>query len=293
MTKKTLLCLWFMFAALSLTAAETRIPGRAWVDLRFKRDGKPGQIRLEAIPAWQVHNVYRFYRIESPDGKLVITTTPYEIPYFVVWFRTPGADHTDYDRNGYGVNFSSGHDYGRSFRFEAVAETRLLIRFRIVAEQSLTLATIGGRKLELLPGSSLLFELPVKEKPAVFHFTELLIKEAGSADGKRLYALCKHGARINGRDREGRTALSRAVEAGNYHNAFFLLADMQADPNIRDNRGRTPLFYLTGKQAHELGVQLVLHGALTGIRDHQGESLVDVLRKRGLHSLADWMSNKK
>ena len=107
--------------------------------------------------------------------------------------------------------------------------------------------------------------------------TTPLIEMASGKSLLTLKILLKHGADVNARNNWNVTALHRAVfeMARTEEHWRFLedLLDHKADPNVRDERGSTPLDYVRGwpdRDARDRAIALLhQHGALDNLPDWQ------------------------
>jgi len=87
--------------------------------------------------------------------------------------------------------------------------------------------------------------------------------------------LAKSGADVNLRNRQGETALFKAID---YHNlaAVKALLEVGADPNIGDNKGNTPVHLAAKmgdiKMTMKILPLLMQHGGKIGIKNNDGET---------------------
>ena len=72
--------------------------------------------------------------------------------------------------------------------------------------------------------------------------------------------LVKAGAKVEAKDRLGRTPLIRAAYFG-HHEVVKLLLNAGADPDVKDNEGRSALHYAIAHNKYEAGVALMEGGA--------------------------------
>ena len=77
---------------------------------------------------------------------------------------------------------------------------------------------------------------------------------------KIIELLVEHGANIDTQDKEGSTALMKALLNGNIKVAKFLIK-LGADTSLKDNHGFSALFYAAGKGYLPIVKKLVKHGA--------------------------------
>ena len=99
----------------------------------------------------------------------------------------------------------------------------------------------------------------------------------GRHDAVRL--LQGHGADPNTRDDGGKTLLHAASEAGDLKVAQGLL-ELGADINSRDNQGRTPL-HVIQLGSEDVGLLLLEHGADPNVQDDHGETPLHVASREG------------
>lgn len=91
--------------------------------------------------------------------------------------------------------------------------------------------------------------------------------------------LIRAGAELDYRDRRGRTALMKALAAGNT-DAVNLLLNYGADPNLIDKEGRNVLFYLPEKFTVELLDSLLASDISVNVRDNKGRTPLMVYVER-------------
>jgi ankyrin repeat protein/truncated hemoglobin YjbI len=108
----------------------------------------------------------------------------------------------------------------------------------------------------------------------------------------RVRVLLDYGADINGRGREGLTALHYAVRSGKLP-LIRLLLDRGADVAVRDPEGLTPLLQLTRTRArmdHVAVLELLAgHGADLDARNRHGETLLFFYARRGDGRAVRWL----
>lgn len=84
--------------------------------------------------------------------------------------------------------------------------------------------------------------------------------------------LCTHGANVNARDEDGRTAVMAAYDASNKRMVEHLISEVGADITLADNEGRT-LLHLAARQGDDEGVRsLCESGADVNAQDVNGFS---------------------
>lgn len=90
--------------------------------------------------------------------------------------------------------------------------------------------------------------------------------------------LCANGADPDTRDDEGRTPLMRAVKNGHRATVGALL-DVGANPNLKDSEGQTPLMYAARKPMLD-NVRVLIHrGANVRLKDKAGRTALDHARE--------------
>lgn len=85
--------------------------------------------------------------------------------------------------------------------------------------------------------------------------------------------LLEHRAKLDATDNDGATALHHALQWGQV-DAITLLVDAGLDPNVRDNQGRTPIFWTIGTSqgGKEAIKQLIVKGGLLDARNNKGQT---------------------
>jgi ankyrin repeat protein len=111
---------------------------------------------------------------------------------------------------------------------------------------------------------------------------EALYRAAGDGKSTQVVALLESGLNVNGRTRSGSYALNAAA-VENEIDVVRILLDHDADPNVQNSQGDTPLIcatkYAGGKAATvEL---LVKAGSDLGIRDNNGKTALDYAKAKG------------
>lgn len=108
----------------------------------------------------------------------------------------------------------------------------------------------------------------------------LVTRQAKSS--KALLALVNGGALIDYRNKDGSTAMHRAV-VGNRYEAVKTLLDLGGSPNYRDGKGLTPLYLSVVGSTDPNITQLLLHErALIGCQDLQGWQEIHQCCRSGL-----------
>lgn len=94
--------------------------------------------------------------------------------------------------------------------------------------------------------------------------------------------LCANGADPNTRDDVGKTPLMRALKKGHKATVQALL-EVGANPNLKDTDGLTPLMYAAQKPMVDNVALLLEHGANPRLKHKQGRTALDHAReaKRG------------
>ncbi len=110
--------------------------------------------------------------------------------------------------------------------------------------------------------------------------------------------LVKYGAAINAQDNSGWTALhwatdsgeniksSEAKQRGDHWKTVKLLVNKQANLDIQNDQGLTPLMWATGFARSNIAVTLVKNGANLYIKDSDGHTAITIL-KNVLNRLQD------
>ncbi len=93
--------------------------------------------------------------------------------------------------------------------------------------------------------------------------------------------LLAHGAQLDAKATDGSTALHHALQWGQTE-CITLLLERGIDPNVRDNRGRTPIFWAIGSQASKANIQQMLaKGADINTRSNEGKTPLGEAMARG------------
>jgi len=105
-----------------------------------------------------------------------------------------------------------------------------------------------------------------------------LFEASAQGLGQVAEALASRGARVDARDREGRTPLHLAPDA----ETVKLLLRLGADVNARDAAGQTPLHIRAASQGSlDAVTALIQGGANTRLADHRRKSALDLARASG------------
>ena len=114
-----------------------------------------------------------------------------------------------------------------------------------------------------------------------------LATEQGNTTIARL--LLAHGADPNARDNNGRTALGWAAEKGRPEETNLLLADDKILPNLADNRGITPLHQaVKSRNDHVVRVLLARKDVDLNSRDSAGRTAFDLVVQSGSYDLVHY-----
>ena len=111
---------------------------------------------------------------------------------------------------------------------------------------------------------------------------EELYQAAGDGKPTEVVALLESGVNVNGRTRHGSYALNAAA-VENEIDVIQVLIDHNADPNVQNRQGDTPLIcatkYAGGKS--DTVELLVKAGTNLGIRDNSGKTALDYAKAKG------------
>jgi ankyrin repeat protein len=107
--------------------------------------------------------------------------------------------------------------------------------------------------------------------PPPYDFNRDLAEAAFVCDLRRVGVLLARGADPNARDDEGRTPLMSAV-LGNSVALAGLMLESDADVNARDEHGWTALHYAAEEQAPEMARILIARGADIDAQDGEGRT---------------------
>lgn len=122
------------------------------------------------------------------------------------------------------------------------------------------------------------------------HTTPLLMA-ANYGDKASLECLINHGAEINAEDVFGYTAL---INICRYYNSevetIEYLLNHGARINRQDKNGFTPFMCAaTANKNHEVLLCLIRHGADLTIKNHEGNTVMDILVKREEHDMYNFL----
>lgn len=111
---------------------------------------------------------------------------------------------------------------------------------------------------------------------------EALYQAAGDGKPTEVVTLLKSGVNANGRTRSGSYALNAAA-VENETGVIRVLIDHDANPNVQNRQGDTPLICATkyaGGKAETVQL-LVKAGTNLGIRDNSGKTALDYAKAKG------------
>jgi len=104
--------------------------------------------------------------------------------------------------------------------------------------------------------------------------------------------LLDQGAEVNAQATNGqRVGAIHAAVSRKDRDMVSLLLGKGADPNLRQERGFTPLHGAAASGEKAIAELLLLHGADRTLLTEDGKSPADLARERGHAELADWMDN--
>jgi ankyrin repeat protein len=111
---------------------------------------------------------------------------------------------------------------------------------------------------------------------------EALYEAAGAGDSATVAALLQNGVNVNSRTRSGSYALNAAA-VENEIEIMKMLIDHEADLNVRNSQGDTPLICATKYAGGKLATVrlLVEAGTDLGIRDNSGKTALDYAKAKG------------
>lgn len=95
--------------------------------------------------------------------------------------------------------------------------------------------------------------------------------------------LCRHGADIDARDAQGRTAVAQAVLAGEGKTIAALLK-RGADADVADHDGNTPLHHAARLSKFDVMRQLIVAGAAQGMQNHAGDTPLHITERTGVYA---------
>lgn len=81
-----------------------------------------------------------------------------------------------------------------------------------------------------------------------------------------------------------------AVEGG-YDATVDTLLHEGAETNLKDNDGRTALYYLPGENFEFIASRLTAHGASTTVKDEDGLTPIEYYRKNGDSVVVKYLTN--
>ncbi|SRR6266480_4072142 len=107
-----------------------------------------------------------------------------------------------------------------------------------------------------------------------------------------LRVLSKHGADVNGKRTDGRTALILAAADENEYSpgdieCLQILLEAGANPNISDNLGWTPLMYVAQYGSAQIARALLERGAELNVRNAKGQTALEIAIQAGQHDVAE------
>ncbi len=117
-----------------------------------------------------------------------------------------------------------------------------------------------------------------------------VLMEAIFADNSELVSfLIRNGADINITDPDfGETILNIMAHDGQYEKVQLLLK-YGADPNIRDNNGKTPLIH-AAREGYPASVELLIeHGADPNIKDNNGDDAIRIAKYRDYREMVQYL----
>lgn len=173
---------------------------------------------------------------------------------------------------------------------DAVAGIRLLENYRLTFDYA-----AGQMWIEERPMPSVAVRLAASmdpNEPDLAHATPLMVA-AARGDFKGVKALLKAGARANGSDSVGRTALRFAVLGGNADVVQAVLNANSANVNEQTAKGDTALMAAMGKPSEETLIKMLLEaGADVTLKDSDGETAVHYAARRSSGVAIDLLAAK-
>lgn len=123
-----------------------------------------------------------------------------------------------------------------------------------------------------------------------------IVNAAATCVDWEVEAYLERGTSSDERDRTGRTALAAAAAGPTEQcgRVLQLLLDDGADPNLRDDAGRTPIVWATLEGSAE-NLEILVRGgadpcaitALDSVPGYSGRAAISVARDRGADEVAD------
>ena len=104
--------------------------------------------------------------------------------------------------------------------------------------------------------------------------------------------LCAYGADPDTRDDKGKTPLMRALKKG-HKSTIKALLEVGADPNLKDPDGLTPLMYAAQKPMVDNVTLLLDQGANPSLKDTQGRTALDHARAAKRAKIVALLLNKR
>ncbi len=95
--------------------------------------------------------------------------------------------------------------------------------------------------------------------------------------------LCRHGADIDARDAQGRTAVAQAAMSGEGKTIAALLK-RGADIDVADHDGNTALHHAARLSKFDMMRQLIVAGAAQDVKNHAGDTPLQITERTGIHA---------